>query len=64
MNPFGWSLPPGCTDQMVEEAYGIEEEEDVCDCGSDDCTGDGDCSGYDDPEVVGSKWQHKTGVVE
>lgn len=24
MTNFGWSLPPGCTDRHIEEAYGIE----------------------------------------
>lgn len=25
-NPFGWSLPPGVTDRMIEEAMGGDED--------------------------------------
>lgn len=28
MADFGWGLPPGCTDDMIDEAWGPEEDDD------------------------------------
>jgi len=34
---FGWSLPPGVTNQMIEEAQGLEQPCEVCGLWADDC---------------------------
>jgi hypothetical protein len=34
---FGWSLPPGVTNRMIDEAYGREEPCEVCGQWPDDC---------------------------
>ena len=36
-NPFGWSLPPGCTQRMIDEAAGVEQPCAVCGMGVEDC---------------------------
>lgn len=35
-SPFGWSLPPGVTHSMIDEAYGFEQPCEVC--GGDEST--------------------------
>ena len=30
MGKFGWSLPPGVTDRMIDEAYGFDQPCEVC----------------------------------
>jgi len=34
---FGWSLPPGVTSRMIDEAYGREEPCQICGLWPDDC---------------------------
>jgi len=34
---FGWSLPPGCTNQMIEDAMGVDQPCEVCGQFPDDC---------------------------
>jgi hypothetical protein len=34
---FGWDLPPGVTQRMIDEAFGIEAPCDVCGKSVDDC---------------------------
>jgi hypothetical protein len=35
---FGWSLPPGCSHQDIEEAAGVDLPCEVCGKAVDDCT--------------------------
>lgn len=37
MGIFGWSLPPGCTNRMIEEAFGTEGPCDICGKLPDNC---------------------------
>jgi hypothetical protein len=36
-NVFGWSLPPGCTHRMIDEAMGVDQPCAVCCCDVADC---------------------------
>jgi hypothetical protein len=40
MTDFGWNLPPGVTDRMIDEASGAYEEPKPCDC-EEECDCDG-----------------------
>ena len=37
MSKFGWDLPPGVTQRMIDEAYGHEEPCEVCGKFADEC---------------------------
>jgi hypothetical protein len=37
VSKFGWSLPPGCTQRMIDDAFGHEEPCEVCGKMPDDC---------------------------
>jgi hypothetical protein len=52
-NPFGWSLPPGCTHRHIDEAFGIDRPCEICggnpdanECICPECTV---CGAYGDP---------------
>ncbi len=52
MGKFGWSLPPGVTNRMIDEAYGTDEPCEICgqnpdgDCLCPECP---ECGGVGDP---------------
>lgn len=51
MGKFGWSLPPGVSHRMIDEAYGVEGPCECCgkmvdDCICEECP---QCSEYGDP---------------
>jgi len=52
MRPFGWDLPPGVTNRMIDEHFGEECCEDCCDDDSlcEDCS----CH-WDDEEWAAQK---------
>lgn len=52
MGKFGWSLPPGVTTRMIDEAYGVEGPCECCgkmvdDCICEECS---ICNSYGDPD--------------
>lgn len=51
MGKFGWSLPPGVTHRMIDEAYGREEPCEICGKWVDDCICPecSVCEAYGDP---------------
>lgn len=51
MGKFGWSLPPGCTHRMIDEALGVDEPCECCGKFEDDCICEEcpKCSEYGDP---------------
>ena len=56
MGIFGWSLPPGCTHRMIDEAYGQEGPCECCgkmvdDCICEECL---QCGEYGDPKCYKS----------
>jgi len=59
-SPFGWSLPPGCTARMIDEAAGVDQPCAVCCRPVDDCVcpecpvcgAQGDPACYADPPRV------------